>query len=50
MPNGAAAPAGLAGCGTGDANAACTLNAFGADHWELSYYDEGDVIIFKRSK
>ena len=50
MPNGVAAPAGLAGCGNGNANSACTLNAFGADRWELSYWDVGNVIIFKRSK
>ena len=50
MPNGATAPAGLAGCGTGLSNAHCALNAFGADRWELSHYDAGNVIIFKRPK
>jgi hypothetical protein len=50
MPSGAVAPAGLAGCGIGDANAACLLNAFGADHWELSHYDLGNLVVFKRPK
>jgi hypothetical protein len=50
MPGGATAPAGLAACGTGLANAHCALNAFGADRWELIHFDAGNLIVFKRPR
>lgn len=46
MPSGVSTPAGATACQT----VICTLNAFGADRWELVTYDSGSIVVFKRPK